>query len=63
MREKWVRQTALKLISLLHQCNVKRTKRQGTDWEKLFSEHTSDKDYVQNAQRTLQNSIIRKQTT
>ena len=46
MREKWVRQTALKLISLLHQCNVKRTKRQGTDWEKLFSEHTSDKELM-----------------
>ena len=44
--------------------NVKRVKRQATDWEKLFAKDRSDiKDCYLNTQRTLKNSAIRKQTT
>jgi hypothetical protein len=47
----------------LNNSNVKKTKRQATDWEKIFANDISDKELLNKIYKELLKSTMRKQTT
>ena len=62
MKERMNKETIkIKIFALLND-TVKRMKRKVTDWEKIFTEDTSDKRLIPKRDKEFLNSVLRGQT-